>query len=61
SITFTKFEKKQLAISNQLHTVTLHKHIVSQIMIFCDKLKWINKTPLGGRKMKNICVILDWL
>lgn len=44
---------KQLAISNQPHVVTLHKHIVSQIMIICDKFKWIDKTPLGGRKMKK--------
>ena len=44
---------KQLAISNQPQAVTLHRHIVSQFMTICDKFKWMNKTPLGGRKMKK--------
>lgn len=44
---------KQLPISNQPQAVTLHKHIVSQLMTICDKFKWMNKTPLGGRKMKR--------
>ena len=44
---------KQLPISNQPQAVTLHKHIVSQFMTICDKFKWMNKTPLGGRKMKK--------
>lgn len=44
---------KQLAFSNQPYALTLHKHIVSQFMAICDKFKWMNKTPLGGRKMKK--------
>ena len=44
---------KQLAFSNQPYALTLLKHIVSQLMIICDKFKWIDKTPLGGRKMKR--------
>jgi len=30
---------KQLAFSSQPHAVTPHKHIVSQFMTICDKLK----------------------
>lgn len=46
-------KRKPITLNNDRIPVTPHKHIVSQFMTIYDKFKWMNKTPLGGRKMKR--------